>query len=69
MRCKLCDGEIAGYDPTFHHLRIDERHAVDICQGCIDAFLAWQGKMFVKLFPTMAMKRRHGGTGPGMTGE
>ncbi|MBN2151005.1 MAG: hypothetical protein JW839_06155 [Candidatus Lokiarchaeota archaeon] len=61
MKCSLCEGEIDGYSADLNRLVIDESHAVDICPGCIDKFVKWQGKRLAVLFPTKAMKRRFGG--------
>jgi len=63
MNCTLCNRLIQGYNPAFHHLKIDETHAVDICQGCIDAFFKWQGSVSSRLFPTKALKKRYGEKG------
>jgi hypothetical protein len=41
-------------------LKIDEQHAADICQKCIDKFVKWQGAIYADLFPTKAMKKRFG---------
>lgn len=60
MKCKLCDKTIEQYDVRFHHLVIDENHAVDICQECIDKFVKWQSKMLAILFPTKILKKRYG---------
>jgi hypothetical protein len=60
MKCNLCGQEIKGYDPAFHHLEIDDSHAVDICQGCIDRIFKWQGSIYSRLFPTSALKKKYG---------
>jgi hypothetical protein len=60
MQCNLCGTDIADYSAEFNHLVIDEHHAVDICPGCIDKFVKWQGKKLAVLFPTKALKRRYG---------
>ena len=59
MQCTLCEKTIEKYTPAFHHLVIDETHAVEICQDCIDIVIAWQGKKIAVLFPTKAMKKLH----------
>jgi hypothetical protein len=62
--CKLCEKDIEPYEERFNHFVIDEDHAADICQECIDKFAKWQGKLIATLFPTKAFKRRYGdGTG------
>jgi hypothetical protein len=58
MKCTLCEHPIKNYEPEFHHLKIDESHAADICSDCIDKFVRWQGNIIVKLFPTKALKKR-----------
>jgi hypothetical protein len=60
MKCNLCNQSIKNYDPTFNHLKIDESCAADICQECIDKFVKWQGRIYVNLFPTKALKKRYG---------
>ena len=57
ITCKLCDKTIANYDTALNHLEIDESHAADICQECIDKFVKWQQGIYACLFPTSAMKR------------
>ena len=57
MHCALCHGKIEKYNATFNHLTIDEQHSVDICNACIEKFVAWQGKKISLLFPTKAMKK------------
>jgi hypothetical protein len=59
MDCVLCKKHIDKYTPAFNHLVIDEQHEVDICQGCIDAFVQWQGSRIAVLFPTKTMKKIH----------
>ena len=59
MDCALCNASIDKYDPAFHHLKIDEHHAVDICQECIDTFVKWQGSKYAALFPTRALKKMY----------
>jgi len=61
MNCTLCNQPIKDYDPAFNRLRIDDTNSADICQGCIDKFVKWQGSKYMKLFPTSAMKKRYGG--------
>jgi hypothetical protein len=58
MGCNLCEKPIQAYDPAFHHLAIDDDHAVDICPECADKFVKWQGKKLAILFPTRALKKR-----------
>ena len=60
QKCNLCEKIIPKYDAKYHHLIIDERHAVDICPVCIAAFAKWQGKQIAMLFPTKAVKKRYG---------
>jgi hypothetical protein len=60
MKCALCEKDIENYHSEFQHFVIDEKHAADICGGCIDKFLKWQSKKFAVLFPTSAMKKRFG---------
>lgn len=60
MQCHLCNQTIKECHPALHHLKIDETHEVDICQGCIDKFVQWQGSIIAKLFPTSALKKRYG---------
>lgn len=60
MKCTLCNEPIDNYNLAFHHLKIDEQHAADICQKCIDKFVKWQGAIYADLFPTKAMKKRFG---------
>lgn len=59
MECILCEKSIDGYDAAFHHLNIDEHHAVDICPECVDKFVKWHGKQIALLFPTSALKKRY----------
>ena len=59
MNCNLCDKPIKNYNPAFSHLKIDESHAVEICQDCVDKFTMWQGDIITNLFPTKALKRRN----------
>jgi hypothetical protein len=61
MNCNLCNHPIKDYDPVFHHLTIDDSHAADICPGCMDKIVKWQGSIYANLFPTKAMKKRYGG--------
>lgn len=58
MICTLCKKTIENYNSEFNKMQIDETHAVDICQDCIDKFVAWQGRKYAKLFPTTALKKR-----------
>ena len=58
--CSLCGKPIEAYDIALNNLLIDTDHSVDICQQCIDAFTAWQGKRLSKLFPTKTMKKKYG---------
>ena len=60
MICTLCENEILNYTFDFNHLIIDESHSLDICQDCIDKFVNWQQKIFARLFPTSALKKRFG---------
>ncbi len=60
MKCTLCEKDIDGYDASFNHLVIDETRAVDVCNACIDKFMAWRGKVLATLFPTNTMKKRYG---------
>ncbi|MFX0102052.1 MAG: hypothetical protein ACFFCS_20975 [Candidatus Hodarchaeota archaeon] len=55
--CKLCGKSIADYSKVLNCLEIDEFHAIDICQECIDKFLKWQQGIFARLFPTSSMKK------------
>lgn len=57
MDCALCHTTIERYEPSFHHLKIDEKHAVDICPDCIEKFSKWQQQQLATLFPTKAMKK------------
>ncbi|MEX2680334.1 MAG: hypothetical protein Q6373_001930 [Candidatus Sigynarchaeota archaeon] len=59
MKCSLYEKEIADYSADFNHLMIDEQHSADICSGCIEKFVKWQGKKIAVLFPTKAMKKRN----------
>ena len=59
MKCNLCNQPIKDYDTEFHHLKIDDSRAVDICPECIDKFVKWQGSKYAKLFPTRALKKRY----------
>jgi hypothetical protein len=59
MKCNLCDQPIKDYNPAFHHLKIDDSHAVDICPECTDKFVRWQGSIIKDLFPTKALKKRY----------
>ncbi|MEI7542076.1 MAG: hypothetical protein WCJ94_02350 [bacterium] len=61
MKCTLCKKAIDNYSVDFHQLKIDEKHLVDICNGCIDKIIKWQGKKYAVLFPTSFMKKRFGG--------
>jgi hypothetical protein len=58
MRCILCEKDIEKYSPEFNHLKIDDSHSADFCQDCIDKLLKWQQKLFAKMFPTAALKKR-----------
>jgi len=58
MKCHLCTQDIKNYNPIFHHLKIDELHAVDICPECIGKFVKWQGSIITNLFPTKVLKKR-----------
>ena len=58
MKCHLCNETITDYNPLFHHFKIDDLHAVDICPDCIDKFVKWQGSIISNLFPTKALKKR-----------
>jgi hypothetical protein len=60
IKCHLCEKSITNYNPTFHHLLIDEPHGVDICPECVDKFVKWQTKIYATLFPTRALKKRVG---------
>jgi hypothetical protein len=60
MKCSLCEKAIIDYTAELNHLVIDETHAVDVCPGCIDKFIKWQGKIMAVLFPTKALKKRYG---------
>ncbi|MFW9929040.1 MAG: hypothetical protein ACFFD1_06590 [Candidatus Thorarchaeota archaeon] len=60
MICSLCEKEILNYNIEFNHLKIDELHTFDICQECIDKIVKWQQKIFARLFPTSALKKRYG---------
>lgn len=57
IKCTLCKKPIDNYNLAFNHLEIDEYHAVDICQVCVDKFVRWQQSIYAKLFPTTAMKK------------
>jgi len=59
MKCHLCNQDIKNYSPAFHHLQIDDTHAVDICSECIDKFTKWQGSIITNLFPTKTLKNRY----------
>ncbi|MBI2573555.1 hypothetical protein HYV86_06840 [Candidatus Woesearchaeota archaeon] len=59
MNCALCHQTIEKYNPTFHHLKIDEKKEVDICSDCIDTFMKWQQRHLADLFPTKTMKKRY----------
>jgi hypothetical protein len=58
MICKLCDHEIKNYNAALHHLVLDEKHDVDICQECVDKLINWQGSIIARLFPTKMLKKR-----------
>lgn len=60
MKCTICNEEIQKYNLDFNNLKIDEFKSVDICQDCIDKFVKWQQKLFVKIYPTSALKKRFG---------
>jgi len=60
MNCTLCKKPIHDYHPEFNHLKIDESLDADICSECIDKFVKWQQRIYAKLFPTKAMKKRYG---------
>jgi hypothetical protein len=60
MKCSLCEKSINNYNPTFNHLTIDEKHAVDICPDCLDKLVKWQSGIYATLFPTKALKKRFG---------
>jgi hypothetical protein len=61
MDCTLCKAPIKDYDPAYNHLKIDETHSADLCPGCIDKFVKWQGGIYARLFPTKAAKKWVGG--------
>jgi hypothetical protein len=61
MKCTLCGKPITNDDPRLNHLQIDETHAADLCQKCVDKFMKWQQGIYAKLFPTNAVKKRYGG--------
>jgi hypothetical protein len=61
MNCHLCEKPIRDYNSAYHHLVIDEQHAVDICPECLEKIGKWQGKIYAALFPTRALKKRFGG--------
>lgn len=60
MKCKLCEKEIEKYDARFNQLVLDEKHAANICLGCVDKFNKWHGKNLAVLFPTKSLKLRFG---------
>ncbi|MFH0978229.1 MAG: hypothetical protein V1837_02900 [Candidatus Woesearchaeota archaeon] len=59
MKCSLCDQPIKDYLPEWHHLKIDDTHAADICSDCMDKIVKKQGSIIAKLFPTSALKKRN----------
>ena len=59
MNCTLCKKQIINYNSAFNHLKIDETHSVNICSDCIDKFDKWRQKIYAKLFPTKAVKKRY----------
>lgn len=59
VKCDLCKKPIQKYNSDFNHLKIDESHSIDVCQDCVDKFVKWQQKIFVRLFPTKALKKRY----------
>jgi hypothetical protein len=60
MNCTICKKPIEKYNPALNHLKIDESHSADICQGCIDKIMKWQQGIYARLFPTAAVKKRYG---------
>ncbi len=63
--CALCGCGIGQYDPAFHRLRVRDDRAVDVCDTCIERFVAWQSATAARLFPTRAMQRLHRAAPPG----
>ena len=57
MNCSLCEKPIENYHSTFNHLKIDEKHEIDICQNCVEKIKKWQQEIIAKLFPTKNMKK------------
>jgi uncharacterized protein with PIN domain len=57
MKCHLCEKEILKYNPSFHHIKIDEKHEYDICPQCVNKLVKWQGKIYMDLFPTKLSKK------------
>ena len=57
MNCSLCEKPIENYYPTFNHLKIDEKHEIDICQNCIEKITKKQQEILAQLFPTKMMKK------------
>ncbi len=57
MNCSLCEKPIENYSTTFNHLKIDEKHKIDLCQNCVEKITNWQQEIIAKLFPTKTMKK------------
>jgi len=57
--CALCGAVIEKYDPFLHQFDLGDGLEKDICSRCSDRILKHQQKVFAKLFPTNAVKKRY----------